>query len=159
MVEGDGCPIDCVVADFVSGAVERLVLENQHHEILCVEGQGSLVHPSYSAVTLGLLHGCLPHGMILCYEVGRKTVTGIDHMKIPSLTRIKEMNEMMASVEFPCRVIGISMNSRLVSADQADQERARVREEFGLPVCDVFRHGTDELVDAILQLKRRRAPN
>ena len=60
MIEGDGCPIDCVVADFVNGAVEKLVLANQHHEILVIEGQGALAHPRYSAVTLGLLHGSCP---------------------------------------------------------------------------------------------------
>ena len=73
ILEGDGCPVDCVVSDFVSGAAEKLVLANQHHDVIVVEGQGSLTHPRYSAVTLGLLHGIAPHGMILCYQVGRKT--------------------------------------------------------------------------------------
>ena len=156
MVEGDGLPIDCIVADFVSGAAEKLVLQNQHHEILLVEGQGSLVHPSYSGVTLSLLHGCYPHGLILCYEVGRETVTGIEHVRIPPLKKILELNELMASVSQPCKVIGIGMNSRKVSAEEADRERERMRSEFGLPVCDVFRHGPDELVDAVLKLHESR---
>ena len=155
MVEGDGCPIDCVVADFISGAAEKLVLENQHHEMLVIEGQGSLVHPSYSSVTLALLHGCLPHGLILCYEVGRDCVTGIEHMAIPPLAEIKRLNEMMAGVIFPCPVIGISMNSRRVSPAEAERERDRVREEFNLPVCDIFRHGSDELIDAVLKLEAK----
>lgn len=153
MVEGDGLPIDCVVADFVSGAAERLVLDNQHHEIIVVEGQGSLVHPSYSGVTLSLLHGCLPHGLILCYEIGRETVTGVEHVKIPPLAVVKQLNETMASVHQPCPVIGIAINSRRVTAAAADVERERVRAEFGLPVCDVFRHGPQELVDAVLRLQ------
>ncbi len=153
MVEGDGLPIDCVVADFVSGAAERLVLMNQHHDILLVEGQGSLVHPSYSSVTLGLLHGCLPHALILCYEVGRTHVAGIEHVPIPPLAEIKRLNEIMGSIHMPCKVIGIAMNSRKVSAEEAEQERKQLREQFQLPVCDVFRHGADELVDAVLEFR------
>jgi uncharacterized NAD-dependent epimerase/dehydratase family protein len=154
MVSGSGCPIDRVVADFVSGAVERMVLENQDHEILMVEGQGSLVHPSYSAVTLGLLHGALPHAMILCYEVGRENVTGLDGLKIPPLKKILELNEIMAGVFQPCRVIGVSMNSRRVSATEAEDERQRVEDELGLPVSDVVRDGPEKLVGAITQFQR-----
>jgi uncharacterized NAD-dependent epimerase/dehydratase family protein len=153
MIEGDGCPIDRVIADFVSGAVEKMILEHQHNDILLVEGQGSLVHPSYSAVTLGLIHGCLPQAMILCYEVGRDCITGVEHVKIPPLAKVRELNEMMASITQPSRVIGVAMNSRRVSAEEAEAERERVRAELGLPVCDVIRHGPDELVEAILKFK------
>jgi len=155
MVEGDGCPIDCVVADFVAGAAEKLVLKNQHHEILVIEGQGSLVHPSYSGVTLGLMHGCAPHALILVYEVGRTVVTGVEHVSIPSLARIKQMNEIMSNANSRCEVIGIAMNSRKLNEADAETERQRVRDEFGLPVCDVIRHGPDELVDAVLKFQAR----
>ena len=150
MVEGDGYPIDRIVADFVSGAAEDLILQNQHHEILVFEGQGSLIHPSYSAVTLGLLHGCQPHALILCYEVGRKTITGVEHLAIPPLSKIRELNETMASLHQPCPVIGISMNSRRLSSEAAEEERARVEAEMELPVCDVFRDGPEKLRDAVL---------
>jgi uncharacterized NAD-dependent epimerase/dehydratase family protein len=155
MVEGDGCPIDRVISDFVSGAVEKMVLRNQHREILLIEGQGSLVHPSYSGVTLSLLHGAMPHGMILCYEVLRDTVTGLEHLTIPPLAKIKELNEVMASVFRPCPVIGIAMNSRRVSAQEAEAERARRRAEFGIPVCDVIRDGPGELVQAVLAFQKQ----
>ena len=155
MIEGDGCPVDSVVADFVSGAVERMVLDQQHHDILLIEGQGSLVHPSYSAVTLGILHGAAPHALILCYEIGRETVTGLPHLRIPPLAEIKRLNEVMGSVWQPCEVIGISMNGRLVNTVEAEAERRRVESEFGLPVCDVFRDGPGTLADAVLQLKDR----
>jgi uncharacterized NAD-dependent epimerase/dehydratase family protein len=152
MVEGDGLPIDCIVADFVSGAAEKLVLANQHHQILLIEGQGSLVHPSYSGVTLSLLHGSMPQALILCYEVGRETVTGVEHMQIPPLAEIKRLNEIMAGVMCKSDVIGIGMNSRRVSAEEAEQERARRHKEFDLPVCDVFRDGPDALADAVAAL-------
>ncbi len=153
MVEGDGLPIDCIVADFVSGAAEKLVLENQHHEILVVEGQGSLVHPSYSGVTLSLLHGCAPQALIMCYEIGRDRVTGVESVEIPPLAQIMKVYDVMANIHQPCKIIGIGINSRRVSADQAARERERVKSEFGLPACDVFRDGPDELVDAVLRFK------
>ena len=151
MVAGSGCPIDRVVADFVSGAVEKMILANQDREILVVEGQGSLVHPSYSAVTLGLLHGAVPHAMILVYEVGREDVTGLDGLKIPPLQKIIELNEMMAGIFAPSPVIGISMNARRISAAEAEDERQRVESELGLPVCDVVRDGPQRLVDTIVR--------
>lgn len=153
LIEGDGCPVDAVVCDFLNGAAEKLVLANQHHDILLIEGQGSITHPRYSAVTLGLLHGCVPDGLILCYEVGRTTVSGMDHVPLHSLATYKHLYETMASAAHPCKVIGIGMNSRKVPEEEAEKERGKIRAEFGLPVCDVIRHGPDELVDAVLKLK------
>ena len=154
MVEGDGLPIDCIVADFVSGAAEKLILQNQNHEIVVVEGQGSLVHPSYSGVTLALLHGCAPQALVLCYEVGRECVTGVESVKIPPLAEIKRIYEVMSNVHQPCKIIGIGINSRRVSAEEAKRERERIKAEFGLPACDVFRDGPDELVEAVLNFKK-----
>ena len=151
MVSGAGCPVDRVIADFINGAAERLVLQNQDHELLLIEGQGSLVHPSYSAVTLGLLHGCLPHALIMCYEVGRTRVTGLEHVEIPPLSSIRQLYDAMANIHQACEFIGVSMNSRKVSAEEAEAERERVGAELGLPVCDVFRHGPDTLLDAVEQ--------
>lgn len=158
MIEGDGCPVDCVVSDFVNGAVEKMILANQHHDYLLIEGQGSLSHPRYSAVTLGLLHGCIPQAMILVYEAGRKNVHGMDYIPLPPLKKILEVNEMMASLSMPSKVIGIAMNSRLLTAEETEAERERVRKELGIPVCDVIRHGPDELVDAIVAYREKLYP-
>jgi D-glutamate N-acetyltransferase len=159
MIEGDGCPVDCVVSDFVNGAVEKLILANQHHDYLLIEGQGSLSHPRYSAVTLGLLHGCVPQAMILVYEAGRKNVHGMEYIPLTPLKKIVEVNEMMASLAMPSKVIGVAMNSRLLSPEEAEVERDRVRRELGVPVCDVIRHGPDDLVDAILAYRRKLFPH
>ncbi|MBM3999100.1 MAG: DUF1611 domain-containing protein [Planctomycetes bacterium] len=155
MVEGDGTPIDCVVADFVSGAAEQLILRNQHHGVLVVEGQGSLVHPSYSAVTLGLLHGCAPHALILCCELGRTRVAGLDHVPLPSLAQIKRLNETMAGIYMPTEVIGIAINGRKVTPADGQRERERLSAEFNLPVCDVFRDGPDALIRAVIDFRGR----
>ncbi|MCA9186867.1 MAG: DUF1611 domain-containing protein [Planctomycetales bacterium] len=153
MIEGDGCPVDCVVSDFVNGAAEKLVLANQQHDILLIEGQGSLAHPKYSAVTLGLLHGCMPQGMIFCYEVGRTHHHGMEYMPIAPMDQIMRACETMANLMYPSKIIGIAMNSRRVSATEADDERRRMRDKYELPVCDVFRHGADDLVAAVEKLK------
>jgi uncharacterized NAD-dependent epimerase/dehydratase family protein len=153
MVSGEGTPIDCVVSDFVNGAAERLVLQSQHHDVLLIEGQGSVVHPRFSGVTLGLLHGCAPQGLILCYEVGRETVKGLDHVPIEPLGKLRDFYETIASVRYPCKVIGVAMNSRHVDEDAAERERVRVEAELGVPVCDVYRHGSGPLVEAVLALR------
>ncbi len=155
MIEGSGYPMDRVIADFISGAAEQLVLENEHHDVLLIEGQGSLVHPSYSAVTLGILHGSAPHALVLCYEVLRDRVTGVEHVAIPELPEIRRIFEVMANIHQPCEVIGISMNSRRVSEEEAEAERERVAAELDLPVTDVVRFGRDELVDAVIAARQR----
>ncbi len=148
MVSGAGLPIDCMVADFVNGASEKLVLDTQHHELIIVEGQGSLVHPSYSAVTLGLLHGCAPHGLVFVFEAGRDTVGGLDHVPLPSLQKQRELFETMASIHQPCETIGFAMNGRRLNKKQADEIARSIESEMGLPVADVIRDGPDRLVDA-----------
>ncbi|MGI9455593.1 MAG: DUF1611 domain-containing protein [Aeoliella sp.] len=154
MIEGDGCPIDCVVGDFVNGAVEKLLLANQHHDILLFEGQGSLAHPRYSAVTAGLLHGCVPHGMIMCYEAGRETINGMPHVPLVPLERLIEAYESFAALAMPSKVIAVAMNSRLLSAAEAEAERKQVSDELGLVVSDVFRDGPGILADEVLKLQR-----
>jgi len=154
LVEGDGCPVDSVVSDFVSGAVEKMILQHQHNEVLVVEGQGSLAHPRYSAVTLGLLHGCSPQAMILCYEAGRKSFNGLSHIALPGLVKMRSICESMASLFQPSQVIAVAMNSRNLNSRDAESERERVRQELGLPVCDVVRHGPDDLVEAVIAFRQ-----
>jgi uncharacterized NAD-dependent epimerase/dehydratase family protein len=154
MLEGDGCAVDAVVVDFINGAAEKLVLANQHHKILLIEGQGSISHPRYSAVTLGLLHGCVPDGLLLCYEMGREVVSGVEHFRIPPLSLLRQHYETMANIMHPCKVIGVAVNGRRFSDEQVNAERSRIRTEMGLPACDVLRHGPGELVEAVLKLKQ-----
>ncbi|GAA4420935.1 DUF1611 domain-containing protein [Bremerella cremea] len=155
MIAGQGIPIDSVVSDFVNGSIERLVQAHQDHDILLVEGQGSIVHPAYSAVTLGLLHGCAPHGLILCYEATRTNTKGLDHVPLKSLSELKTLYEALASSRFPAEVIGVSMNGRRISAEEAEVEKQKVAAELGLPMCDVYRDGPGILADAVLALGKK----
>lgn len=150
-----GSPIDCVVADFINGASERLVKRNQHHDIIVLEGQATLVHPSYSSVTYGLLHGTLPDGLILCYEADRPHMHGRTHLPLTPLPVIKQLYEHVANLEQPCKFIGVALNSRRLTTDAAvEDERKRVEDELGLPVCDVYREGPAVLAEAVMALKQ-----
>lgn len=152
LVAGDGCPIDRVIADFVNGAAERLVLANQHHQVIVVEGQGSLFHPRYSCVTYGLLHGLMPDGLILCYEMGRQTVFGMETVPLPPLEKVVEFYEAAANLVHPCRVIGVAVNGRSFSDAEVADECDRVGRRLGLPACDVIRQGPERLVEAVIHL-------
>jgi uncharacterized NAD-dependent epimerase/dehydratase family protein len=157
MVEGDGLPIDCVVSDFVNGACEKLVRQNLSREVMIVEGQATITHPRFSAVSLGLLHGTNPHAMIYVYEAGRETIRGMDYLPLPTHKSVIDAYEHMAAFGHPAKVIAIAMNSRKLSDAEATAERERMRAEFGLPVADPIRHGTDELADAVLAAKKARS--
>ncbi|MDZ4852371.1 MAG: DUF1611 domain-containing protein [Pirellulaceae bacterium] len=153
MISGEGVPIDCVVADFVNGAAEELVKQNEAHEFLLVEGQGSISHPAFSAVTLGLLHGCAPDGLIFCYEAGRKQVKGFNNIDIPPLEKQIEAFLVLSNLRHPCKLIGIAVNTRNLTASEADAEIANAEKVYQLPACDVYRTGADKLVQACIQLR------
>ena len=153
MITGEGLPIDCVVADFVNGAAEQLTRENESHDFLLVEGQGSISHPAYSAVTLGLLHGSAPDGLIFCYEVGRAQVEGLENVDIPPLKNQMAALKAAANLRHPCKIIGLAVNTRYLADDEAHAALAESEASFGLPACDVYRTGVDKLVQAALTLR------
>ncbi|PCJ62497.1 MAG: hypothetical protein COA79_03025 [Planctomycetota bacterium] len=159
MIAGDGCPIDCVVSDFVNGAAEKLVLKNQDHDIIVVEGQGSLGHPSYSAVTLGLLHGISPHGMILCYEARRENTKLYFDVPLQPLEKIKEAVELLGSFMSPCKVIGFSVNTQYLNEEDSKEEISNIEKQFGLPACDVIRNGPTKLIEAVLDFRNELLEN
>ncbi len=154
MISGEGVPIDCVIADFVNGAAEELVVQNEQHDYLLVEGQGSISHPAYSGVTLGLLHGCAPEGLIFCYEAGRKQVKGFDNIDIPPTQDQMRACEVMANLRHPCKIIGIAINTRTMNEAEALAEIAQAEVTYGLPACDVYRTGADKLVKACVALRQ-----
>ncbi|MFG0267911.1 MAG: DUF1611 domain-containing protein, partial [Rhodopirellula sp. JB055] len=158
MISGRGVPADCVVADFVNGAVEYLVRDNEDADFLVVEGQGSISHPAYSAVTLGLLHGCAPQGLVFCYEAGRTNVKGFDGLAIPPLEHQMHAIEHVANLRGPSKFIGVSVNTRNLSPFDAKREVEQAEHRFGLPACDVYRDGADKLVRAALDLQTECIP-
>jgi uncharacterized NAD-dependent epimerase/dehydratase family protein len=154
MIAGQGVAIDRVISDFVSGATEKLILANQHHEVVIMEGQGSLFHPRYSGVTLGMLHGSAPDGLVYCYEMGREVIYGMEDYRLPPHEKVIEFYEAATNIVHPCRVIGVAVNGQRFQDDEVNAECCRVQRQLGLPTCDVIRHGPHKLVEAATQLKQ-----
>ncbi len=154
MIAGWGIAVDRVISDFLPGAIERLILEHADSDYLIVEGQGSLIHPLYSGVTLGLLHGCAPQAMVMCYEAGRTTLRHVN-VKLPPLERMIEIYEEMASLVAPSRVIALCSNTSALSADAAERELRGVEDRLGLPVVDPVRQGPARLVDVVREAGAR----
>ncbi len=153
MISGEGVPIDCVVADFVNGAAEQLVAESEDQDFVLIEGQGSLTHPAYSAVTCGLLHGCAPDGLVFVYEAGRTMVKGFDNIPIPEMKKQLQFCLDAANFRNPCRLIGVAVNCRTLTAEQAAEEVQKAEAHFGVPACDVYRDGPGKLVQAAQSLR------
>lgn len=144
-----GIALDRCVADFIAGGAERLVLESDAPgRWLIMEGQGSLTHPAYSGVALGILHGAMPSCLVLCHQPSRVKVSGYD-LDLPPLDEIIELHERLASFLKPCKVAAIALNTFDLDEDAAARARDRIATETGLPAADPVRHGAGILVDAI----------
>jgi uncharacterized NAD-dependent epimerase/dehydratase family protein len=154
VIAGWGIAVDAVVADFVAGAAERLVVEGAKRggELLWVEGQGSLLHPVYSGVTLGLYHGSTPHLLVLCHEAGRTEIEGAGGgpHRIPPLRELVELHERLALPARPARVAAVALNTRVLGEAEARAAVAAAEEETGLPADDPVRFGAAKLLDAVL---------
>ena len=153
-IAGWGIAVDAVVADFIAGAAERLVVEGHERggDLLWVEGQGALLHPVYSGVTLGLYHGSAPHLLVLCHEPGRTEIEGVGGgpHPIPPLSDLVELHERIALAVRPVRVAAVALNTRRLDEQSARAAIAGVERETGLPAGDPVRFGAGPLVDAVL---------
>ena len=153
-IAGWGIAVDAVVSDFLAGAAERLVVEGAGKgDLLWVEGQGAILHPIYSGVTVGLMHGSAPHLYVLCHEVGRTVVEGDPTASpIVSLTELIDLHERMSLKLRPAKVAAIALNTSSVSEEDAHAAIAAAEKETGLPADDPVRFGAGKLLDAVLEL-------
>jgi len=163
LIEGWGIAVDAVISDFTAGAAERLVLEGAERAgpdgIVVVEGQGSLIHPGYSGVTLGLLHGSLPEAMILCHDVSRTKIRSegvYDWVHMPSLPEMVRIYESVAAWLRPAPVIAIALKTNDVSESAARDAILKVEAETGLPATDPVRFGPEPIVEAIRSFAAQR---
>ena len=150
LITGAGVPLDAVVADFISGAVEALTPDADPDHWDVIEGQGSLMHPSFAGVTMGLIHGAQPDALVLCHEPTRTHMRGLPHYPIPSLEATMEISQRAARLTNPASIfVGVSVNTHALSAAEAEATLTRIAAQTGLPAVDPVRQGVGALVDAL----------
>lgn len=151
MIAGWGNPVDRVVSDFTAGAVEEMLLAaGDDHDLLVVEGQGTIIHPAYSAVTCGILHGSMADGLVLCHAAGREAVHGYESVKLPPLSAYVDLYEGLAEPVAETSVVAGAINTHEVGASAAADAREAYTEALGVPTADPVRHGADRIVDGIV---------
>lgn len=150
MIEGWGNPIDHVVSDFTAGAVEEMILEKGNdHDLLFVEGQGSIVHPAYSAVTCGILHGAMPDALVLCHSHGRTEIQGYDQA-IPPVDDYVDLYEALVEPVSEAPVVAGALDTRTLGDDEAAREALdEYGDQIGVPATDPVRFGVGAVLDAL----------
>lgn len=157
LIEGRGIGVDAVIADFIGGAAESLVIEcAKDADLVLVEGQGSIIHPSYSGVTYGLIHGSLPHAQVLCAQPSRTAINRCDWVKIPPLVDFIRMSEAAAAPLRPAPVIAIALNTYDLDDDLARHTIETIEKETGLPTTDTVRYDPAPVADAVATFHRNR---
>lgn len=149
MIAGEGIAIDRVIGDFMAGATEQMVVDAGDHDYIFVEGQGSLVHPGFSGVTLALLHGSCPHAMVLVHNPSRSCIKGTQ-FPITPYPKLIEIYEKMSECMRPAKIVAVALNTSGMSEEEAKAAIIQAETESGLPATDAVRYGADKIFDAIV---------
>ncbi len=148
LIAGSGVAVDAVVADFISGAVEWLTPENDPDHWDLIEGQGSLFHPSYAGVSLGLIHGAQPDALVLCHEPTRESMRGLPERPLPALAECIDANLRAARLTNPgVRFVGVCVNTSKLEPEAAARFKQETETELGLPAVDPLVDGVARIVD------------
>lgn len=152
VISGSGVPIDAIVGDFMAGAIEEEIIKasKQSYNIVFVEGQGSILHPGFSGVTLALFHGSMPHKLILCHKVGLDYLRNTK-VKIQSLRQFINIYENVSIPLREAKVVGIGLNTATLNNCETKEAIKIVEGETGLSADDTFKHTGDKLINACLE--------
>lgn len=150
IIAGEGIPIDAVVADFISGAAELISPSNEDDHWDVIEGQGSLFHPGYSGVSLGLMHGSQPDAIVVCHEAGRSEIDGWPGFAVPTISQCVQANLLAGQLTNPnIQVVGICVNTSTLAEPDRQKYLDRLAAETGLPSVDPIQNGCDTIVAKI----------
>jgi uncharacterized NAD-dependent epimerase/dehydratase family protein len=150
MIAGDGVPLDAVVADFIAGAVEELSPARHDGGWDVIEGQGSLFHPSYAGVSLGLIHGAQPDAIVMCHEPYREHMRSLPGRPLPDIKECLEANLYHARLTNPDVVpVGVALNTSNLSPEEAARVCGEIGDRLGLPCEDPMRTGVETIIDRL----------
>lgn len=151
LIAGSGVPVDAVVADFISGAIERLAPARDDQGWDLIEGQGSLFHPSFAGVSTGLLHGAQAEALLMCHEPNRPHMRGLPGRALPDLADCLSMNLQVARLTSPhVRMVGIALNTSSLDAAEARRLCTLIEDAHGMACTDPIAFGVEPLIDALL---------
>ena len=154
-ISGRGVAIDAVIADFISGAVEWISPDADPDHFDLIEGQGSLFHPSFAGVSLGLLHGAQPDYFVVCHEPTRTKMRGVDH-PLPTIAQVIDMTIALGRLTNPAiACVGFSVNTQKLSEGEARAYLDDLSSGYGLPASDPIRFGVGPIVQRIKALQGR----
>ena len=150
LIAGGGVPLDAVVADFISGAIEQISPARDDDGWDLIEGQGSLFHPSFAGVSTGLLHGAQPDALVLCHDPVRPHMRALPHFPMPGLKETLEANLSVARLTNPAvQAVGVALNTSKLDRAAAERLCAETADALGLPCSDPFGMGVDPIIDRI----------
>lgn len=151
MIAGEGIPIDAVVSDFVAGAAELVSPDNDADHWDVIEGQGSLLHPGYSAVSLGLLHGSQPDAVVVCHDATRSTVLGWPDYAVPGVSECMALNVTLGRRTNPdVRCVGVCVNTSELPASERSAYLQQLAREVDLPCVDPVIDGCDPIAHLLM---------
>lgn len=152
LIEGNGVPADAVISDFLAGAIEQLTPTMSDHHWDFIEGQGSLFHPSFSGVSMGLLHGAMPTAMVMCHEVNRAHMRGLAHQNLPDMRAAIDLHHRAVDVIMPnTRIKGICINTSSLNDSDARDYLRECEDKHQIPTNDPVRYGVDNICDFLLK--------
>ncbi len=150
LITGAGVSVDAVISDFLAGCVEELSPSNDADHWDLIEGQGSLFHPSFSGVTMGLIHGGQPDALVLCHEPTRTHMRGLPHYPIPSLDDLLSLGTSTARLTNPAaKFVGFSINTSQMEKADVDGYLKGLEDKYGMPAIDPYLHGAGKIVDCL----------
>ena len=155
LIAGAGIPVDAVVADFISGAIERLALARHDDGWDVIEGQGSLFHPSFAGVSTGLLHGAQPEAIVLCHDPSRTEMRGLPGRALPDLSECLEANLQVARVTSPAvQAVGVCLNTSALEPADARRVCDEAEDALNLPCTDPIAFGVEPVIQELLWIER-----